>query len=244
MNIPNKSIEKYYIGVIACDTHDFKEWKVSNGFKPTNETLKIFEIYNTVYVRIEKEDDLCSISLNEILETERAKENPEYTQILNRAKQNMLQKGYIPGNRKAAEPSRVVENFLMYKNTMEINDIIFDFISTQESIVSTRMRMKNVETRFTTHGNEAGKNAVKTILQWLDPETQDAILNKMRNTDAWKYNIVLYRNDLIREAKSKPINDITHHDIRSTSMTQEEYDKAHYVTFVENNEQKIIKSRR
>lgn len=70
------------IGVISLDTHDFKLWKNENNLKHDGlDTVRRFKIDNTTYYCISKVCDLCSLAIDEIIETKYAKENKEYEQI-------------------------------------------------------------------------------------------------------------------------------------------------------------------
>lgn len=70
------------IAVISLDTQDFKLWSfeyelIYEGF----EQQRKIKVGNTTYYCISKVCDLCSLSINEILETKHAKENKEYDEI-------------------------------------------------------------------------------------------------------------------------------------------------------------------
>ena len=70
------------IAVISLDTHDFKLWKNENNIKHDGiDIQRRFKVGNTTYYCISKVCDLCSLNLDEIIETEYAKENKEYEQI-------------------------------------------------------------------------------------------------------------------------------------------------------------------
>lgn len=70
------------IAVISLDAQDFQLWKNENILKHDGlDTRRRFKIDNTTYYCISKVCDLCSLGLDEITETEYAKENKEYEQI-------------------------------------------------------------------------------------------------------------------------------------------------------------------
>lgn len=78
------------IAVISLDAHDFNLWKNENNLNPDGlDTLKRFNIDNTTYYCISKVCDLCSLNLDEIIETEYSKENKEYEQI------KLVARGYL-----------------------------------------------------------------------------------------------------------------------------------------------------
>ena len=70
------------IAVISFDSQDFQLWKSDNNLKHDGlGTRRRFKIGNTTYYCISKVCDLCSLSLDDITETEYAKENKEYEEI-------------------------------------------------------------------------------------------------------------------------------------------------------------------
>lgn len=75
------------IAVISLDAHDFKIWKVKKFNNNSLEqhrylsTIKKFKINNTNYYCISNIGDLCSLTVDEIIETKHAKANKEYEQI-------------------------------------------------------------------------------------------------------------------------------------------------------------------
>lgn len=71
------------IVVISLDTQDFKLWKLESNLKHDGlDTQRRFKVGNTTYYCISKVYDLCSLGIDEIIETEYAKENKEYEQIM------------------------------------------------------------------------------------------------------------------------------------------------------------------
>lgn len=78
------------IAVISFDTQDFQLWKNENNLKHDGlDTQRKFKVSNTTYHCISKARDLCSLALDEITETEYAKENKEYEQIKLEARGNL-----------------------------------------------------------------------------------------------------------------------------------------------------------
>jgi len=70
------------IAVISLDTYDFQLWKNENNLKHDGlDTQRKFKVGYITYHCITKVCDLCSLALDEITETEYAKENKEYEQI-------------------------------------------------------------------------------------------------------------------------------------------------------------------
>jgi len=70
------------IAVISLDTNDFKLWKTDNNLKHDGlDTQRRFKVGNATYYCISKVCDLCSLAIDEIIETKYAKENKEYEQI-------------------------------------------------------------------------------------------------------------------------------------------------------------------
>lgn len=78
------------IAVISLDTQDFKLWKLEHKLKHDGlDTQRRFKIGNITYYCISKVCDLCSLAIDEIIETEYAKENKEYEHIKLVAKDNL-----------------------------------------------------------------------------------------------------------------------------------------------------------
>lgn len=70
------------IAVISLDTQDFKRWKIESNLKHDGlDRQRKFKIGNITYHCISKVCDLCSLTIDEIIETEYAKENKKYEQI-------------------------------------------------------------------------------------------------------------------------------------------------------------------
>jgi hypothetical protein len=104
-------IRQRSIAVISLDAHDFKLWKNKNNLKHDElDTQKKFKVGNTTYYCISKVYDLCSLALDEITETEYAKENKEYGQIKLVARGN-LTVGKVAGLK--------VHNYLFTKNLIK-----------------------------------------------------------------------------------------------------------------------------
>jgi hypothetical protein len=81
-NLNISDVRQRSIAVISLDTNDFKLWKNKNNLKHDGlDTQRKFKISNTTYYCVSKVCDLCSLRLDEIIETEYAKENKEYEQI-------------------------------------------------------------------------------------------------------------------------------------------------------------------
>ena len=82
METEDQKNKQHHIAVISLDTNDFKHWKSKNNLKEDDiMTSRKFKIGNVTYYRILKVCDLCSLTIDEIIETERAKENKEYERI-------------------------------------------------------------------------------------------------------------------------------------------------------------------
>lgn len=70
------------IVVISLDIEDFKLWKSENKIKEDGTgTQRKFKTGNDTYYCITEVSDLCSLGIDEIIETKHAKENKEYVQI-------------------------------------------------------------------------------------------------------------------------------------------------------------------
>jgi len=81
------------IAVISLDTKDFLNWKENNNLRGGGlQYRKKFKIGNNVYNCITKANDLCSLTVNDVIETEHAKENEEYDEI------KMVIKGNLASN--------------------------------------------------------------------------------------------------------------------------------------------------
>lgn len=85
-----ESKKEHNIAVISLNVHDFKLWKSFNNLKEDKiGTEKKFRIKNTRYHCISKVKDLCSLGIDEIIETNYAKENKEYEEIKLVARNNL-----------------------------------------------------------------------------------------------------------------------------------------------------------
>jgi hypothetical protein len=70
------------IAVISLDSHDFQLWKTENNLKHDGLSMKRkFKIGNVTYYCISCVEDLCSLSLDSVTETQYANENKEYEHI-------------------------------------------------------------------------------------------------------------------------------------------------------------------
>jgi len=78
------------IGVVCVDGDDFLDYRIKEGHND-NEfyTKRKYTHHNVTYWRIEDVDDLCSLALDEIVETVWAKRNPHYDQIIYVAQSNL-----------------------------------------------------------------------------------------------------------------------------------------------------------
>lgn len=70
------------VAVISLNRDDFQLWKLNNKLQEDGlGTRRKFQIGNVRYYCISKVYELCSFTLDEITETDHAKENEEYEQI-------------------------------------------------------------------------------------------------------------------------------------------------------------------
>lgn len=89
-NLNLLNIDKRTVVVISFSLEDFKLWKNNSKLKPDGlDRQRRFVVGNTTYYCVFRVNDLCSITVDEIIETERAKENKEYEQIKLIARGNM-----------------------------------------------------------------------------------------------------------------------------------------------------------
>jgi len=73
----------YNVGVISLNTNDFLYWKEKNGLKGEGlDNKRKFKVGNSVYFCLTSIGDTCSLELNEVIETEKAKLNKEYEEII------------------------------------------------------------------------------------------------------------------------------------------------------------------
>ena len=71
------------IMVISKDQSDFITWKHSSGLKPDGPSfINRFKVGNTTYRNVTCVCDTCSMTVDEIILTDNAVENPEYYHIL------------------------------------------------------------------------------------------------------------------------------------------------------------------
>lgn len=85
--IPNPAQRN--VAVICLNPSDFINWKMENKqhyddiiSNENMNTTKRFSIGETTYFRINKVIDLCSLNIDEIIETKQAKNNIEYNEII------------------------------------------------------------------------------------------------------------------------------------------------------------------
>ena len=88
-SLPLRFLPKHNIAVISLDRLDFRIW-CHNRFKhcKTKEGNSL-ENGRDTYICISRVTDLCSLDLDEVIETDRAKENKEYQQIKTFSKYNL-----------------------------------------------------------------------------------------------------------------------------------------------------------
>ena len=76
--------------IVSLNTEDFLNYKEENNLKGDGlETIKKFKIGNKQYYRISKVRHLCSLGVDGIIETDNAKKNIEYENIMESVKQNL-----------------------------------------------------------------------------------------------------------------------------------------------------------
>jgi hypothetical protein len=56
-----------------------------------------------------------------------------------------------------------------------------------------------------------------------------------------KHNIILYREDLVKDKQNKDISDITFYDFKSSVMSQEETFKSDVIIFIDGDQIKLLK---
>jgi hypothetical protein len=91
------------VGVVAWTIADFQNWRVLNGHhskQGEENTLRTYECKNTRYVCLTKPEYCCGWSFDEIVETDNAKKNDDYQEIIEHT--NVFSKDY---KKKGAEPS-------------------------------------------------------------------------------------------------------------------------------------------
>jgi hypothetical protein len=111
------------IGVIAETIADFQTWKTLQGHEVkfgNKDTLRIYESDNTKYVCLSKKEHCCSWTFDEILETNDAKKNPDYAEIIEYT--NVFSKDY---KKKGAEPSGMDADVLKRKIFPSEKDFYF-----------------------------------------------------------------------------------------------------------------------
>ncbi len=73
----------YRVAVISLNRDDFRLWKLKKNYKVDGlESPSKFKSDGCVFHCISKVCDLCSITFDSVVETEHAKENKEYEQIM------------------------------------------------------------------------------------------------------------------------------------------------------------------
>jgi hypothetical protein len=83
-------IKERSVAVISLDTQDFNLWKLDSNLKHNGiNTPTKFKVENTTYRCVTNICDLCSINIDEIVETKKAKENKHYEEIKFILKSNM-----------------------------------------------------------------------------------------------------------------------------------------------------------
>jgi len=99
MKTTKKNLKVKTIGVIAKDSSDFQNWKVSMGFDfETGDTVKKFSRKSLTYKLITKPEDLCGLTINAVTETEYAHTNIKYREIVLEAEIHIKSK-YITTSR-------------------------------------------------------------------------------------------------------------------------------------------------
>lgn len=69
------------IVVISLNQEDFNNWRINKIKKDGLDTVRKFNIGDTRFYCISKLNNLCSLNVDEITETEYAKENKDYEKI-------------------------------------------------------------------------------------------------------------------------------------------------------------------
>ena len=82
----------------------------------------------------------------------------------------------------AATKTVDMEN-LRIMTSEDIKEVIFDFVSTHEAIISndTKNRDEDIVVRFTTFGNRAACKALYDVIQILDDDTKLKTIEMMKN---------------------------------------------------------------
>lgn len=89
-NLNPSDTKQRSIAVLSSNTNDFQAWKRDNNIKPTGvDKMRRFTVGNTTYHCISNVSDLCAINLDDIIETEHAKDNEEYEQMISVAQDNL-----------------------------------------------------------------------------------------------------------------------------------------------------------
>lgn len=71
------------IAVISADNEDFIQWRIDNKLESfSKQTVRKFQISNTIYWRILSIEDLKGINMNWVISTELAKTNENYDKII------------------------------------------------------------------------------------------------------------------------------------------------------------------
>jgi len=86
---PIKSIKmwKNNIAVISANKEDFIQWRVDNKLESVSkQTVRNFQIGNTIYWRILSIGDLKGINMSWVISTELAKTNENYNEIIDYVK--------------------------------------------------------------------------------------------------------------------------------------------------------------
>jgi hypothetical protein len=88
LNMP--LVHQRFVAVLSLNAHDFLLWKYDSNFKDVRlETQKRFIVDNTTYFCASDVYGLRAFALDEIIETEHAKENKEYEQMKLAAQSNL-----------------------------------------------------------------------------------------------------------------------------------------------------------
>jgi hypothetical protein len=78
-----KKLKDYHTAIISLSTDDFQYWKLINNLKgDVLDYKRKFKINNTTYHCISSVTDLCSLRFDNFIETDNAKLNKEYLQII------------------------------------------------------------------------------------------------------------------------------------------------------------------
>jgi hypothetical protein len=98
-NPDRNNINSCVIAVISLDVEDFISWKDSSGFKPVEvNNKKKFKIGDVTYYCISGLCDLCSLTINEVIETENANGNEHYDEIKSSIVANIVERPTIKNN--------------------------------------------------------------------------------------------------------------------------------------------------